>query len=201
MDGVVTTNAIADRLETKASSVTDMLKKLKSKDLVEYEKYQGARLSSTGRRMAIDIIRRHRLWEVFLTKKLNFAWDEVHEIAEELEHVESAELIQRLDNFLGNPKYDPHGDPIPDEDGILRDERVKRVLSNLKITEKGIVIGVEESSVEYLQYLDSIQLTLGTEVEVIERFPFDQSVKIRVRDAEIQVSSMVAQNLVVKPVR
>jgi DtxR family Mn-dependent transcriptional regulator len=164
VDGVAATNAIADRLETKASSVTDMLKKLKAKKLVEYEKYQGARLSAEGKRLAVDIIRRHRLWEVFLTQELHFAWDEVHEIAEELEHVESKELIIRLDNYLGNPKYDPHGDPIPDEHGNLRDERVKCALSNLKVSEKGIVIGVEESSVDFLQYLDSIKLTLGTEV-------------------------------------
>jgi DtxR family Mn-dependent transcriptional regulator len=200
VDGVAATNAIADRLETKASSVTDMLKKLKAKKLVEYEKYQGARLSAEGKRLAVDIIRRHRLWEVFLTQELHFAWDEVHEIAEELEHVESKELIIRLDNYLGNPKYDPHGDPIPDEHGNLRDERVKCALSNLKVSEKGIVIGVEESSVDFLQYLDSIKLTLGTEVEILERFPFDQSVKIGVQDQELQVSKMVAQNLIIKPV-
>jgi len=200
VDGVVATNAIAERLETKASSVTDMLKKLKAKGLVEYEKYQGARLSAEGKRLAVDIIRRHRLWEVFLTKELNFSWDEVHEIAEELEHVESKELIIRLDNYLGNPKYDPHGDPIPDEHGNLRDERVKCALSNLKVSEKGIVIGVEESSVDFLQYLDSIKLTLGTEVEILERFPFDQSVKIGIQGQQLQVSKMVAKNLIVKPV-
>jgi len=114
--------------------------------------------------------------------------------------LKSKELIIRLDNYLGNPKYDPHGDPIPDEHGNLRDERVKCALSNLKVSEKGIVIGVEESSVDFLQYLDSIKLTLGTEVEILERFPFDQSVKIGIQGQQLQVSKMVAKNLIVKPV-
>ncbi|MDG1261185.1 MAG: metal-dependent transcriptional regulator [Flavobacteriales bacterium] len=195
----VATNAIAERLETKASSVTDMLKKLKAKDLVDYQKYKGATLTKEGQRIAIDIIRRHRLWEVFLTKELNFSWDEVHDIAEELEHVESPQLIKRLDAYLGNPKYDPHGDPIPDEYGNLRDERDKILLSNLELNQKGIVIGVGESSSEYLQYLDSIGLTLGTSISVLERFPFDNSVKIKLNNQEFQVSLIVAQNLVIKP--
>lgn len=195
----VSTNAIADRLETKASSVTDMLKKLKAKSLVDYQKYKGAKLTNEGQRIAIDIIRRHRLWEVFLTKELNFSWDEVHDIAEELEHVESPQLIKRLDAYLGNPKFDPHGDPIPDEHGNLRDERDKILLSNLELNQTGIVIGVEESSADYLQYLDSIGLTLGTEIKVLERFPFDHSVKIKLNDNEFQVSLIVAQNLVIKP--
>ena len=167
--------------------------------MVDYQKYKGATLTKEGQRIAIDIIRRHRLWEVFLTKELNFSWDEVHDIAEELEHVESPQLIKRLDAYLGNPKYDPHGDPIPDEYGNLRDERDKILLSNLELNQKGIVIGVEESSSEYLQYLDSIGLTLGTSISVLERFPFDNSVKIKLNNQEFQVSLIVAQNLVIKP--
>src|SRR5687767_4763554 len=118
-DGVVTTNDVANELQTRPASVTDMLKKLKAQKLLLYEKYQGFKLSNEGRKVALQIIRKHRLWEFFLVEKLNFGWDEVHEIAEELEHISSKKLIDRLDEYLGFPKSDPHGDPIPDSSGTF----------------------------------------------------------------------------------
>ena len=118
-DSEISTNAIAEKMETKASSVTDMLKKLAEKDLVDYKKYQGVSLTEKGKLSAKMIVRKHRLWEVFLVEKLDFSWDEVHDIAEQLEHIKSEKLINKLDDFLGNPTEDPHGDPIPDKNGKL----------------------------------------------------------------------------------
>ncbi|MDQ5929978.1 MAG: DtxR family transcriptional regulator, Mn-dependent transcriptional regulator, partial [Bacteroidota bacterium] len=143
----VSTNAIAEKMETKASSVTDMLKKLAEKDLVDYKKYQGVSLTDNGRLAAKMIVRKHRLWEVFLVEKLHFAWDEVHVIAEELEHIKSEKLINKLDDFLGNPTEDPHGDPIPNAVGqIISIE--KQLLSELSTNEKAICVGVKDSSSE-----------------------------------------------------
>lgn len=194
----VSTNAIADRMETQAPSVTDMLKKLKERGLVDYKKYYGATLTETGRRIAIDIIRRHRLWEVFLVEKLGFKWDEVHALAEQLEHIESDELARRLDDFLGNPKFDPHGDPIPDQDGNIRKGQPRVGLDELMEGERGVIVGVNDSSVDFLRYLDSVKLNLGVQIEVLERFAFDQSVKIATSHGERQVSELVARNLLLR---
>ena len=148
----VSTNAIAEQLDTKASSVTDMIKKLSDKKLVKYVKYKGVSLNEKGEEIAVSIIRNHRLWEVFLVEKLDFKWDEVHEFAEELEHIKSDKLTERLDTFLGFPKYDPHGDPIPDKDGNIN--RHKDItIANLKINDKGVIVGVKEHSKGYLKYL------------------------------------------------
>ena len=193
----VSTNAIAERLETQAPSVTDMLKKLSAKGLVNYKKYQGASLTEEGRRIAVDIIRRHRLWEVFLVEKLDFGWDEVHEVAEELEHIESDQLIKRLDAFLGHPALDPHGDPIPDAEGIFRDKRKKVSVLSMEKGMSGVVVGVNDTSVEFLQYLDSIGLALGYRIEVLERYSFDQSMKIQAESQELQISQQVARNLLI----
>ena len=118
-DAEVSTNAIAEKMETKASSVTDMLKKLAEKGLINYKKYQGVSLTQDGKLAAKMSVRKHRLWEVFLVEKLGFSWDEVHDIAEQLEHIKSEKLINKLDDFLDNPTEDPHGDPIPDREGRI----------------------------------------------------------------------------------
>ena len=148
----VSTNALAEEMQTKASSVTDMVKKLSDKDLVVYKKYQGVYLSETGLKTALQIVRKHRLWEVFLVEKLNFTWDEVHDIAEELEHIKSEKLISELDKFLDYPQRDPHGDPIPDAEGNFQVSN-KTLLSNLKKGEIGTLVGVKDSSTEFLKYL------------------------------------------------
>ena len=157
----VSTNAIADALETKPSSVTDMVQKLAEKKLLSYQKYKGTHLTPKGRKIAAKVVRKHRLWEVFLVDKLKFQWDEVHEIAEQLEHIKSDELIVRLDKFLGFPEYDPHGDPIPDKFGNIQTSK-KRLLAEIDSEQLGICVGVKESSTEYLRYLDKKKIGIGT---------------------------------------
>ena len=193
----VSTNVIADELDTKASSVTDMIKKLSDKKLVLYKKYKGVTLTEKGRKIAVSVIRKHRLWEVFLVDKLDFKWDEVHDIAEQLEHIHSEELVERLDTFLDNPKHDPHGDPIPDKDGNLQHHK-DFTLSDLLIGEKGVIVGVKEHSTSYLKYLESINLVLGTEIKVMEIVDFDHSMSISVNDEAVNISHQASKNLIVK---
>jgi len=196
-DSEVSTNAIAEKMETKASSVTDMLKKLAEKDLVNYKKYQGVSLTDSGKLSAKMIVRKHRLWEVFLVEKLDFSWDEVHDIAEQLEHIKSEKLINKLDDFLGNPTEDPHGDPIPDANGqIVKIE--KQLLSEFALNKKGICVGVKDTSSEFLKYLDKQQIALGSSIEVLSKETFDASLKIKVDNKELTVSNKIAGNLYVK---
>ena len=193
----VSTNAIAETMETKASSVTDMLKKLAEKDLVNYVKYQGVSLTDNGKYTAKMIVRKHRLWEVFLVEKLNFAWDEVHDIAEQLEHIKSEQLINKLDDFLNNPTEDPHGDPIPNVNGqIVAVE--KHLLSELAENQIGICVGVKDSSTEFLKYLDKQEIALGSKIEIIFKESFDLSAKIKVNGRELTISNKIASNLYVK---
>ncbi len=198
-DKEVSTNAIADSIETKASSVTDMLKKLADKDLVNYVKYQGVSLTSKGLLAAKMIVRKHRLWEVFLVEKLDFPWDEVHDIAEQLEHIKSEKLINKLDNFLGNPTEDPHGDPIPNAQGkIIKME--KKLLSELNQNQMGICVGVKDSSAEFLKYLNKNEIALGSKIEILFKEDFDLSLKIKVAQREINISNRIASTLFVKVV-
>lgn len=174
----INTNSIAQNLDTSAASVTDMLKKLADKHLLHYEKYRGASLTPEGNRLATQLIRRHRLWEVFLAEKLQFKWDEVHELAEELEHIQSVELIDRLDNYLGNPRFDPHGDPIPNQDGKFTFQ-ARLPLSELEVGDWGKVTGVRDHNNEFLTFLDSQGIFIGLNVQVIEKYDYDKSTKIR----------------------
>ena len=194
----VSTNVIADELNTKASSVTDMVKKLSDKKLVLYKKYKGVTLTEKGRKIAVSIIRNHRLWEVFLVEKLNFKWDEVHDLAEELEHINSEKLTDQLDIFLEHPKYDPHGDPIPDKDGNVSHHK-DVTLSDLSNNEKGIVVGVKEHSSSYLKYLESINLLLGSEIKVNEVIEFDQTMNISINKGKnTNISHQASKNLIIK---
>lgn len=192
----VQTNAIAERIQTKAASVTDMIKKLSDKDLVNYVKYQGVTLTESGKLTAINIVRRHRLWEVFLVDKLNFKWDEVHEVAEELEHITSTLLVERLDEFLDFPKVDPHGDPIPDQHGNFANLSFIK-LSKLKSTEKGTITGVSEHSSPFLKHLERLGLTLGKQIEVSETIDFDGSVELLIDDRKINISKEVAKHILI----
>lgn len=193
----VSTNAIADELSTKPSSVTDMIKKLADKKLVSYQKYQGVNLTKKGRDIAVSIIRNHRLWEVFLVEKLNFKWDEVHDLAEELEHINTHKLTERLDEFLDFPKFDPHGDPIPDKNGnIIQHKDI--TLSDLKIGEKAVVVGVKEHSKSYLNYLEQLQLVLGAEVQIKDIVEFDATMRILVNNKQVIISNQASKNLIVK---
>ncbi|WP_346319765.1 metal-dependent transcriptional regulator [Chitinophaga sp. YIM B06452] len=195
---VVSTNAIAYELDTKPASVTDMAKKLKEKKLIDYEKYQGISLTAEGRRLALQIVRRHRLWECFLVDKLAFSWDEVHEIAEELEHVRSEKLINRLSEFLGNPTTDPHGDPIPDAQGKI--SKSKQLVSLDKATARRLeVAGVSDQSSSLLEFLHAKGIRLGTQIDVIERYEFDNSVEIKIRNQPaFTISEQVSKNIMVK---
>jgi DtxR family Mn-dependent transcriptional regulator len=195
-DKGVSTNALAERMETKASSVTDMLKKLAAKKLVNYEKYQGVTLTKKGQQIAVDIIRKHRLWEVFLLEHLGFGGEEVHQVAEELEHINSETLIDRLDKFLGYPKYDPHGGPIPDSKGVFPEpKRVK--LDELEVGRKTKVMGITEHSDAFLAHLKKLGMELGTEFYLRERFDFDRSVEVELNGKTVQLSYDVAKNIFV----
>ena len=195
--GSVSTNDIAEKMETKASSVSDMIRKLGEKDLVDYVKYQGVTLTKKGRDTALRVIRKHRLWEVFLVEKLDFQWDEVHDIAEELEHIESEELITRLDAFLGYPKFDPHGDPIPDEDLQLK-KIEKYLLSELKVGQQAICVGVHESDDEFLKYLDRSKIGIGTKISIEAKEAFDGSMNIVIDEKPHFISKKIADNIYVQ---
>jgi len=196
-EGWVSTTAIAEQMDIKAATVTDMLKKLHSAGLIHYKKYQGTTLSETGKELAINVIRKHRLWEVFLVNQLQFNWDEVHDMAEELEHIQSLELINRLDAFLSYPKFDPHGDPIPDRHGNI-ERRSQVPLSQLQVGEKAVVTGVKDSSTDFLRYLDAQEIGLGTELKVEQLFDFDQSRVVSVSGKELTFSQQVSNNLLVQ---
>ncbi|MFN4762187.1 metal-dependent transcriptional regulator [Gillisia sp. Q332] len=193
----VSTNALAEEMETKASSVTDMIKKLSEKKLLNYKKYQGVKLSKSGRETAIAVIRKHRLWEVFLVEKLNFNWDEVHDVAEQLEHIRSEKLISELDKFLGFPKRDPHGDPIPDSEGKFAVSN-KMLLSDVEKGSSGICVGVRDSTAPFLQFLDKNGIALGKELHVLEKESFDQSMLVKINDRELRISHLISGNLYVK---
>lgn len=194
---VVSTNSIAEVTNTKAASVTDMLKKLADKKLINYIKYQGVTLTEIGVKAAVNIIRKHRLWEVFLVEKLGFKWDEVHDIAEELEHINSSTLIDRLDDFLENPAADPHGDPIPDRTGNFTHKKLVKV-SDMKEGQGGTISGVNEHSSVFLKHLEKLGLTLGTKIIITDLIEFDGSIMLRVDEVkERTISREVAKNILV----
>ncbi|MDP3467238.1 MAG: metal-dependent transcriptional regulator [Daejeonella sp.] len=193
----VSTNQIAEMTNTKAASVTDMLKKLAEKKLINYIKYQGVTLTNTGVNAAVNIIRKHRLWEVFLVEKLGFKWDEVHDIAEELEHINSDTLVNRLDDFLGNPVADPHGDPIPDRSGLIKHKKLVKI-SDMQTGESGTVSGVSEHSSIFLKLLEKMGLTLGTKIIISELIEFDGSIMLTIdQKTERTISREVAKNILV----
>lgn len=196
-DTGISTNAIAEKIETKASSVTDMLKKLAEKDLVNYKKYQGVSLTEKGKLTAKMIVRKHRLWESFLVEKLNFSWDEVHDVAEQLEHIKSEKLINKLDEFLNFPTEDPHGDPIPNAEGQIVNIK-KQLLSEFEKNKIGICVGVKDTSSDFLKYLDKQEIALGSAIEIIEKELFDSSFIIRVGNKEMTISNKIASNLYIK---
>lgn len=193
----VNTNSLATFLNTSAASITDMLKKLKSKKLLEYKKYYGFRLNEAGKKEALKIIRRHRLWEFFLVAKLGMDWEKVHDIAEELEHVSSMELINKLDDYLGNPKIDPHGDPIPDEKGKIAALKQK-ALKDLPIKQDAIVSSVSNQTTEMMEMLNHYGIGIGSHIKVLKAFEFDGSLQIKIaKKPECIISGMAAQNIFV----
>jgi DtxR family Mn-dependent transcriptional regulator len=195
--GLVNTNALAKELNTKAASVTDMLKKLKAKKILQYERYHGFKLNDNGNKIALIIIRKHRLWEYFLVAKLGFDWDKVHAIAEELEHVSSAELIKKLDTYLGTPKIDPHGDPIPDINGKL--PVIKQInLYGLPVNVAAVVSSVSNQSIQMLEMLKHYGIGIGSKIKVNKVFDFDGSLEIKIsKQPACIISEQVAKNIFV----
>lgn len=193
----VNTNAIAERLETKPASVSDMIRKLSAKEVITYVKYQGVNITEKGKKRALSIIRKHRLWEVFLVNKLNFHWDEVHEVAEQLEHIHSSLLISRLNEFLDYPKFDPHGDPIPDEDGMIYTKPMV-VLSELSQGTVSKLVSMVDTGTAFLNYLDKIGMKIGTKIKILDTVDFDGSMEIEAdHNKLITISKQVADNLLV----
>lgn len=191
------TTEIAEKIKTKPPTVSEMLRKLMDKKLVTYERYKKVQLTKSGEQVAIYIIRKHRLWEVFLHDKLQFAWDQVHEVAEQLEHIHSEELIMRLEKFLGFPKFDPHGDPIPSASGEL-EQTERAILSNIDTGISCQVVGVKDSSSSFLQYLQQLKIGIGTRIKVLEKFEYDGSLTITIQKRrEISVSKKFADNVLV----
>lgn len=195
----VSTTMISEAIKTKASSVTDMIKKLADKDLVHYKKYQGVSLTKIGQKIAVEIVRKHRLWEVFLVNKLNYNWDEVHELAEQLEHIKSKTLIDKLEAFLEFPTHDPHGDPIPDKNGNVEHHK-NMMLSSIEIGNSCVVIGIKDSSDPFLKFLDKLQIQLGSTLKVISKEPFDNSMLVETATDSISISNQISKNLFVKKI-
>lgn len=195
----VTTNALAARLNTRPASVTDMMKKLNAKKLLHYKPYYGFYLSAEGKKAALTIIRRHRLWEYFLAEKLHFGWDEVHLIAEELEHVGSKKLIDKLDEYLGFPEFDPHGDPIPDNKGKIKSLQLYN-LTQLPLNQPAQISKVGQHSGEMMEELAYKKIRIGTRVEVKKKSPFDQSLEVKVGNQLMTITEQLAKQLFVKKV-
>ncbi len=191
----VTTSLLSAQILTRPASVTDMLKKLRTKKIVDYKPYYGFSLTPAGRKIALDIIRKHRLWEYFLVHKLGFDWDKVHAVAEDLEHISSSELIMRLDDYLNNPAFDPHGDPIPDNKGKIKHLKQAN-LSDLPVKTLATVCSVKNQSTEMLEMLRHYNIGLGSKIKVNRRFHFDKSVEIKVdKNPLTVVSNQVAINV------
>jgi len=195
--GKVSTNAIANEIGTSAASVSDMLKKLQEKKLIKYKKYKGVELSESGQNKAINILRKHRLWETFLVNKLGFNWSEVHDVAEQLEHIQSAELIDRLDIFLEHPKFDPHGEPIPTKEGKIPSTNTTP-LNELQVNTKGKIMGVSLDEKDFLDYLTKLNITIGTEITLLEKISFDKSLSIEIANTKQHISNDVAKHLLIK---
>ncbi len=184
-------------ISTDSDIVSKVAEKLSDKNVLVYKKYKGVKLTDLGKHTAANIVRKHRLWEVFLVEKLNFSWDEVHDVAEQLEHIKSPKLINQIDALLGFPTHDPHGDPIPDKDGNLKIIE-KSLLSTLSINESGICVGVDDSSSEFLQFLDKKGITLGDQIIVLEKEDFDNSLSIQIGDKKMSISNKIANNLYIR---
>lgn len=196
-EGTVTTNELAGELKTRPASVTDMMKKLKVKKLLHYQPYQGFRLNNDGTKVALGIIRRHRLWEYFLAEKLKFTWNEVHEVAEELEHVSNKKLIDKLDAFLGYPKNDPHGDPIPDANGKIETGKKIR-LPEAPLHTPCTVSGVSNQSGDILELLEHKKIRIGTRLEIRKKFDFDGSLEIKTgKQSTLTISQQLAENILI----
>lgn len=191
------TNSLADALNISPASVNNMLKKLKIKDLVDYRKYSPVNLTEKGRSIALGLIRKHRLWETFLYEKLKFTWDEVHEVAEQMEHIRSTKLTERLAEFLGNPKFDPHGDPIPDSSGNIA-KPYSKTLADLENGDTCKVVAVNDESEEFLRHASKLGIELDIEINIVEKLDFDGSMEIEYSGKNEVISKKFSENVFVE---
>lgn len=197
----VGTKDIATILKVQPATVTDMLKKLKKKKMIHYKKYGEIQLTNAGILYGKQLLRKHRLWETFLYEKLRFNWDEIHEIAEQLEHVQSDELIDRLEKFLQYPQYDPHGEPIPDANGKLP-ALPDTLLSHIKPKKWYTVVALKDTTPDFLKYLQQISIQIGTKIKLIEKVSYDSSIKISFsNNKQIILSGKIAENILVTEVK
>ena len=188
---------IAEALKNNPASVVVMIKKLVEKKLIQYDKTKGAKLTEKGLKVAYLIVRKHRLWEVFLHDSLGYQWDEVHDIAEQLEHVHREDIADRLDKFLGFPEYDPHGDPIPKSDGKMP-VMPKRTLAEVEPGKSCKVFGVKDTSTPFLQYLHQLDIGIGTKLKVVQKIEFDGSMNLIIgEDKKVTVSKKFVDNILV----
>lgn len=195
--GEVSVNEIAERMQTRPATVTDMLRKLSEKELIHYEKYKKIQLTQSGSQVALSILRKHRLWETFLHNKLQFNWDEVHEVAEQLEHIHSQKLVDKLDEFLGYPQFDPHGDPIPNSNGEIPIS-VATMLSEGTEGKKYKIVGVKDTSSAFLQQLERFGIKIGSKLSITEKLPYDNSLVVEIEKGKsLQLSEKIAFNLLV----
>jgi len=193
----ISITAISEALNNNPASVVDMIKKLVEKKLLQYEKSKGVKLTEKGKNIAVQVVRKHRLWEAFLVEKLGYGWDEVHEIAEQLEHVQNTELADRLDKYLGFPQYDPHGDPIPKANGETA-ITFKTLLADMEIGKTCKVVAVKDTSPSFLQYLKKLEIGIGSKVTLLEKIPYDNSIVIMIgKNLKTTVSKIFAENLLV----
>jgi DtxR family Mn-dependent transcriptional regulator len=192
----VGTTTLAAVLGVKAATANDMLKKLKEKDLVLYEKYGKITLSMVGRTKAIEVLRKHRLWETFLYEKLEFSWDEIHAVAEQLEHIQSEKLVEQLDKFLGYPAFDPHGDPIPNQNGEMK-VQFKETLSQIPMGTNCKMVGVKDNSSSFLQYVGKLGLGINVDILVVSIQEYDAMMLIEVGDQTLTISSKFSENIFV----
>lgn len=198
----VSTNLIAKDLNTKASSVTEMIKKLSDKDLVSFEKYKGCNLTSIGNKEAVQVIRKHRLWETFLVEKLAFNWNEVHDIAEQLEHIKSPILTNKLSDFLNNPKFDPHGDPIPDKHGVFPKHDSIGKLTDLFVNQNSVVVKIGSDNADLLSHLSKNNIGIHSQIKCLEKNDFDDSMKVEIDNQQsITLSKKVVKNIYIKTIK
>ena len=197
VDEGVSTNSLAESLKTKAASVTEMVKKLAGKKLVSYKKYYGVTLTEKGKEQALKVIRKHRLWELFLVERLDFNWDEVHDVAEQLEHIRSEKLVDAIDKLLNFPKVDPHGDAIPGKDGKYHQES-KLALSGCEVGSSGVIVGVKDTSAVFLKYLDKQEIAINSKFEIKHKEAFDEALDIEINGAPLKLSAKIAEILFVE---
>lgn len=190
------TNELASHLKVKPATANDMLKKLKEKKYIHYKKYGKSSLTNEGKKLAVEIVRKHRLWETFLYEKLDFTWDEVHEVAEQLEHIKSPKLIDKLDKFLNYPAYDPHGDAIPTAKGEMK-MPVKKTLAEEEIGHSCTMVGVKDNSATFLQYVDKVGLIMNNKIKVLSKQLYDDLMEIEVNGKRSSVSPKFAENIVI----